>query len=69
MKKIAASLYFLFAYVATAFAQNAQEQPPTAYTEPASALGVVVFLVVFFGSIALFLFWIWYRSRNQKEGE
>lgn len=69
MKRIAASLSFLFAYVATALAQNAPEGPPTAYTEPASVVGVVVFLVAFFGSIALFLFWIWYRSRNQKEGE
>lgn len=66
MKKIAASLYFLLAYATTALAEPAADAPPTAFTEPASALGVIVFLLVFFGAIAFFLFWIWYRGRDQK---
>jgi len=67
MTRIVTSLYLWLLFALSAYAQNAPEPPPTAYTEPASATAVVVFLVLFFGSIALFGFWIWYRSKKQRQ--
>lgn len=59
-------VYLWLMSAVSAFAQNAPEPPPTTFTEPASATAVIVFLALFFGSIGLFGFWIWYRSKKQK---
>ncbi len=57
-------LYLLYFLPMIAFAQNTQDPPPTLYTEPAGMTGVVVFLVLFFGSIILFFFWVWYKNKK-----
>ncbi len=66
MIRIASALYLWLMSAVYAFAQNAPDAPPTAYTEPASATAVVVFLLLFVGSIGLFGFWIWLKSRKHK---
>jgi len=66
MKRILGALYFLLATFGYAYAQNAPDAPPTAFTEPASMTAVIVFLLVFFGGIFLFGFWVWYRSKKHK---
>lgn len=66
MTRILTSIYFWIMSAVYAYAQNAPEPPPTTFTEPASATAVIVFLVLFFGSIGLFGFWIWYRGKKQK---
>ena len=66
MPRLLSSVYLWLMLAVSAYAQNAAEQPPTTFTEPASMTAVVVFLVLFFGSIAVFGFWIWYRGRKQR---
>lgn len=66
MTRILTSLYLWLMFALSAHAQNASEPPPTTFTEPASATAVIVFLVLFFGSIGLFGFWIWYRGKKEK---
>ncbi|HEY9446230.1 MAG TPA: hypothetical protein VIQ62_04085 [Burkholderiales bacterium] len=66
MKKAIAALFFLLTTLGYAYAQNAPDAPPTAFTEPASMTAVIVFLVVFFGSIVLFAYWVWHRSKKHK---
>ena len=67
MTRVLTSLYLWLMSAVYAYAQNAPDPVPTAFTEPASATAVIVFLVVFFGSIGLFGFWIWYRSKKQRQ--
>ncbi len=57
-------LYLLYFLPMIAFAQNTQDQPPTLYTEQGGMTSVIVFLVLFFGSIILFFFWVWYKNRK-----
>lgn len=66
MKHLLFPLHLWLMSAVCAYAQNAPEAAPTTFTEPASAFGVIVFLVLFFGSIAAFGFWIWFRGRKSK---
>ncbi len=66
IRVLSSVLFWLMSGVA-AYAQNAAEQPPTTFTEPASMTAMIVFFVLFFGSIAGFAFWVWYRSKQQKD--
>ncbi len=64
MTRLLYLLYFL--PLGLAYAQEKAEPPPTPYTEPAGMTSVIVFLVLFFGSIILFIFWVWYRNKKEK---
>jgi hypothetical protein len=66
MTRFISSVYLWLVSTVYAYAQNAPEAAPTTFTEPASAAGVIVFMILFFGSIAVFGFWIWYRSKKQR---
>jgi hypothetical protein len=66
MKRISSTLYLWLCLAASAFAQSAPDAP-TKFTEPASTTAVVAFLAVFFGSIALFGYLIWKRSKGDKQ--
>lgn len=70
MTRLFTTLFLLLGSAAAAFAQNAPEAAaPTSFTEPASAFGVIVFLLLFVGSIGLFFFWVWYRDRESKKNK
>jgi len=64
-------LYYLlyFLPISIACAQSTQDPAPTVYTEPAGMAGVIVFLVLFFGSIAFFFFWVWHKNKKVKDDQ
>jgi len=64
MKKLLSALFLLLMPV-FALAQDAKEPP----VEHASTGVVVVFLVLFIGSIALYGVYLWWRARSAKPGE
>ena len=64
MKKLLSAVFLLLVPL-LAFAQSAAEPP----VEKASTGVVVVFLVLFLGSIAAYGVYLWMRARGAKTGE
>ena len=65
MTRLLYLLYFL--PISIACAEDLHEAAPTAFTEPAGITSVIVFLVLFFGSIAFYCFWLWHRNKKVKQ--
>jgi hypothetical protein len=60
MRTLLGALYLLLCSAGYAFAQNAPEVP----VKPAGMTSMIVFFVLFFGMIAGFFFWMWYKHRK-----
>jgi hypothetical protein len=62
MRTLLGALYLLLCSAGLAFAQNAPA--PEVPLEPAGMTSMIVFFLLFFGTIAGFFVWVWYRHRK-----
>jgi hypothetical protein len=67
VKKLFSLLYLTLCTAGLAWAQHATDAPPPVPKQHINVIGIVLFLLVFFGSIIGFGFMIWYRHKKGIE--